>query len=63
MRARPKILLAGNYEEAMELCQKYRSFLFGIISDARLPRNGEMDADAGFHLLSQVREEIPDRDS
>ena len=60
MRARPKILMAQNYEEAMELWQKYRSFLFGIISDARLPRNGEMDADAGFHLLRQVREKIPD---
>lgn len=60
MRARPKILMAQDYEEAMELWRKYRSFLFGIISDARIPRNDKMDADAGFHLLSQVREEIPD---
>lgn len=60
MRARPKILVAENYEEGRELCKRYRSFLFGIICDARLPKNGEMDADAGFYLLSQVREEIPD---
>ena len=60
MRTRPKILVAQNHEEAMELFRKYRSFLFGIISDARLPRKGKMDADAGFHLLSQVRKEIPD---
>lgn len=60
MRTRPKILMAQDYSEAMELWQKYRSFLFGIISDARLPKNGEIDADAGFHLLSQVRKEIPD---
>ncbi|HEJ84215.1 MAG TPA: response regulator, partial [Desulfobacteraceae bacterium] len=33
MRARPKILLAQNYEEALELCQNYRSFLLGVISD------------------------------
>ncbi|MFH1487393.1 MAG: PEP/pyruvate-binding domain-containing protein [Pseudomonadota bacterium] len=60
MRARPKILLAGTYEEAMELCQKFRSYLFGIISDARFPKNQEMDADAGFDLLSQIKREIPD---
>ena len=60
MRARPKILLAENYDEAMELCQKYRSFLFGVISDTRIPRNGKMVDDAGFVLLSQMRKEIPD---
>lgn len=60
MRARPKILLAENYEEAMELCIKFRSFLFGIISDTRIPKNGRLEDDAGFVLLSQMRKEIPD---
>ncbi|MFH1975187.1 MAG: PEP/pyruvate-binding domain-containing protein [Pseudomonadota bacterium] len=60
MRARPKILLAENYEDAMELCQKFRSFLFGIISDTRIPRNGNLEDDAGFVLLSQMKREIPD---
>ena len=60
MRARPKILLAENYEDAMELCQKFRSFLFGIISDTRIPRNGKLEDDAGFVLLSQIKREIPD---
>ena len=60
MRARPKILLAESYEEAMELCQKFRSYLFGIISDTRIPKNGELVDDAGFVLLSQMRKEIPD---
>ncbi|MDM8552195.1 PEP/pyruvate-binding domain-containing protein [Desulfobacterales bacterium HSG2] len=60
MRARPKILLAENYEEAISLCEKYRSFLFGIISDTRFPKEGEMQADAGFVLLSKIRKDIPD---
>ena len=60
MRARPKILLAENYEEAMELCQKFRSFLFGIISDTRIPKNGKLIDDAGYQLLLQVKKEIPD---
>jgi len=60
MRARPKILLAENYEEAMELCQKFRSFLFGIISDTRIPKNGKLIDDAGYQLLLQMKKEIPD---
>ena len=60
MRARPKILLAENYEEAMELYQKYRSYVFGILSDTRFPKGGQMNVDAGNLLLSQIRKEIPD---
>jgi len=60
MRARPKILLATSYEEAMELYQRFRSFLFGVISDARLPKNNKLDGDAGFLLLSQIKKEVPD---
>jgi len=60
MRARPKILLAQSYEEAMELYQKYRNFLFGVISDTRLPKEGMLKDDAGFLLLSRIRREIPD---
>jgi len=60
MRARPKILLAANYEEALELYEKYRSYLFGIISDARFPRENKMDDNAGLVFLSKIRKEIPD---
>ena len=60
MRARPKILLAGSYDEAMELYQKFRSYVFGIISDTRFPNRGKMVADAGIQLLTQIRKEIPD---
>jgi len=60
MRARPKILLAENYEEALELYQKYRDFLFGVIADTRIPKEGEIVADAGAHLLSLIRQELPD---
>jgi len=60
MRARPKILLAVNFEEAMEYYQKYRPYLFGIISDARFPREGRMVEEGGYLLLKQVHREIPD---
>jgi hypothetical protein len=60
MRARPKILLAENYEDAMDLCIKFRSFLFGVISDTSLPHKGRLVEDAGFYLLSKIKNEIPD---
>ena len=60
MRARPKILMATDYEEAMALYEAYKPFVFGVISDARFPRNGEMDSQAGIRFLSKVREEITD---
>jgi CheY-like chemotaxis protein len=60
MRARPKILHAETYEEAIALSEKFRPYLMGIIADTRLPRNKKLDEDAGFLFLSQIREEIPD---
>ena len=60
MRARPKILLAENYDEALLLYEKYREYLFGVISDVRLPKEGQLVSDAGIQLLSRIRQELPD---
>jgi CheY-like chemotaxis protein len=60
MRARPKILLATTYEEAVELFNKFRPYLLGIIADTRIPRDQKLDNQAGFDLLCKIREEIPD---
>jgi hypothetical protein len=60
MRSRPKILLATDYDHALALYHRYRSYLLGIISDTRIPCNGRMSDDAGVVLLSRIRAEIPD---
>ncbi len=60
MRARPKILVAENYEEALTLYRQYRPYLLSVFSDVRFPRNGKIDDQAGFSLLSMIREENPD---
>jgi hypothetical protein len=60
MRARPKILVAQTYEEAVELYQSYKPYLLSIFSDVRFPRNGQLDDKAGFKLLSMIRQENPD---
>ena len=60
VRLRPKILLAETYEEAMEIIYKYRYNLLGVISDVRFPRDGKLNASAGFELAQRVREIITD---
>jgi hypothetical protein len=60
MRARPKILVAQTYEEAVDLYQKYRPYLLSVFSDVRFPRNGKLDDAAGFKLLSMIKTESPD---
>ena len=60
MRARPKILVAENYDQAMSLYQQYGDYLFGIISDTRYPKGGTITADAGYTFLCKVRKAIPD---
>jgi len=60
MRARPKILVAENYEEALNLYQQYRRYLLSVFSDARFPKNGRMHDQAGIELLRRIRREDPD---
>jgi hypothetical protein len=57
MRGRPKILLATNYEQAMELYEKYKYNMLGIISDITYPRKGVKDKLAGIRLCKKVRED------
>lgn len=60
MRARPRILMATNYEEVMQLYERYKPYVFGIISDARFRKGGELRGDAGSSFLGHVLSEIHD---
>ncbi|MDY6793055.1 MAG: PEP/pyruvate-binding domain-containing protein [Thermodesulfobacteriota bacterium] len=60
MRARPKILMAHNYEEAEKLYRQFKPYLLSVFSDVRFPRKGKLDNRAGFDLLSMIKKEIPD---
>lgn len=59
LRARPKILLATTWEEAVTLYGRYRESLLGVISDMRFPRNGQLYDKAGLEMISLVRKEQP----
>lgn len=57
MRGRTKILLATNYEEAVEMWKKYRNNLLGIITDISFKRQGETDKTAGIKFVKKIRSE------
>ncbi len=61
MRGRPKILLATTYDEAIELYEKYKKNLLGIISDIRYKKNhqSEKGEKMGFELYKKVSAEDP----
>jgi CheY-like chemotaxis protein len=60
MRARPKIVVAENYEEAEELYNTFKPYVLSIFSDARFPRQGHLDNLAGFSLLKSINEDNSD---
>lgn len=55
MRARPKILLASNYEEAIEIFHKYNEYLLCLISDVKFWKNNILDPEAGIKLVRYVK--------
>ncbi len=57
MQGRPKILLATNYDDAVELFNKYKNNLLGIISDTKYKRHGKTDPEAGIRFLKKVKKE------
>lgn len=60
MRARPKILLAENFEDAWELFRQYKEYLLGVISDIQFPRNGHSSETAGIELARLMKQEVSD---
>ncbi len=55
MQARPKILLSSNFEDAAQLVQEYRDYLFGLVSDVEFPWDGKLSPEAGFELARMMR--------
>lgn len=55
MRARPKILHAKTYEEAISLYHSFKDNILGLILDVRFEKNGVEHAKAGFELARDIR--------
>ena len=63
-RARPKVLMATCYDEAVELCQRYGKNIIGVISDVGFVRHkGDPSSseklDAGVDLCRLIRKDNP----
>ncbi|MBU0728733.1 MAG: phosphoenolpyruvate synthase/pyruvate phosphate dikinase [Proteobacteria bacterium] len=60
MRARPKILVAENYEDAISLYNRYQPFVFAVLSDVRFPKKSKLTDNTGVSLLRKIRRQTPD---
>ena len=60
MRARPKILLCSNFEEAWQVFSAFSENVLGVISDIEFPAEGELSKTAGLEFARNVRELAPD---
>lgn len=55
MRARPKIILCTNYEEAWTYYEKYQEHILGIILDINFRHRGVKDPEAGIKFAQNVK--------
>lgn len=60
MRSRPKILHATTFEEGVQLFERYRRNTMGIVSDIRIPHEGQPDAEGGLRFARFVHDFDPD---
>lgn len=58
MRARPKIIHATNYEQAVEIITKYQKYLICLITDIKYEKDGEFNENAGIELLKYTKSKI-----
>ena len=58
LKARPKILLASTYEEALYVFNKYKDYMLCLITDVTFEKDGAKNETAGFSLITQTRKEI-----
>jgi len=60
LRARPKVMLATNYEQALDIFETYKDNMLCLITDVKFPKGGKVSSNAGFELVEHVRERISD---
>jgi len=60
MRARPKILLCTNFEEAWRYFSSFSNQILGVIADIEFPREGVLAPEAGVEFARMVWETWPD---
>lgn len=57
---RPRALMAHNLEDAVNLFDRFRDSIIGVITDTKFPDNGNMDKSAGIKLIEYIGESKKD---
>lgn len=60
MRARPKIILKKNYEDAWGVFEKYSNNMLGVITDVEYPSKEKSYLKSGLLLARKIKEKIND---
>ena len=60
MHSRPKVALCTNYEEAMDIYQRYGDNVLGLITDLGFPRQGVHSSEAGLDLVQYAKQHNPE---
>lgn len=55
LRARPKVLHACTYEEAIHYYNMYQDIIVCVITDIRFPKDRKEDSNAGFELVKYIQ--------
>jgi hypothetical protein len=55
MRARPKVILVHNFEDAVKIINSYRRYMLCVISDVKFEKEGKENGDAGIELLKYAK--------
>ena len=60
MHSRPKVLFCTNFEEAVDVYDRYRDTMFGVITDMGFPKDGVHVQTAGLQFIAYVKEQQPE---
>ena len=60
LSARTKILLAQSFEEGLDLYNRFKPYLLGVLTDTEFPRKGKLDPEAGVIFLQKIKAELPE---
>ncbi|MCK4679171.1 MAG: pyruvate, phosphate dikinase [Bacteroidales bacterium] len=59
LRARPKILLATTFEEALSIINHFKEYMLCLITDMKFEKEGRLDENAGVSLITNIRKKFP----
>jgi DNA-binding response OmpR family regulator len=60
LRARPKVVLCTDLQDAEQALEEYGQHVLGVVSDVEVPRRGRATRRGGIRFARRVKEEYPD---